>query len=284
MALPPYGGVRELMSQKTKAFWKKILAGFILGVGGILPGVSGGILAVSMGLYRRMLEAVYTFFRAPKENFLYLLPLGVGGVIGLVSVAQVLEWLMGNYRMPVMYLFIGLVLGGVPSLYREGVGQGKFRPRYLAATGIGILFILLLSFIKADGALVSLRLNFATAMLCGGIIAVGVVVPGVSTAFLLMYLGLYDDMLAALNRFDIPILIATGIGVAALALLTIKFVRYAFNKHSRYAYFGVMGFLVASVALIFPGFASGWNLALHLALAIGGFFASYAMEKAMEKG
>lgn len=271
------------MSQKTKVFWKKVLAGFILGVGGILPGVSGGILAVSMGLYRRMLEAVYTFFRAPKENFLYLLPLGIGGVVGLVSVAQVLEWLMATFRMPVMYLFIGLVLGGVPSLYREGVGSGGFRPRYLAATAMGILFILVLSLIKADGALLHLELNFATAMLCGSIIAVGVVVPGISTAFLLMYLGLYDEMLAALNRFDIPILIATGIGAAALALLTIKFVCYAFNKHSSYAYFGVMGFLVASVWLIFPGFASGWELVLHLALLVGGFFASYAMEKSMEK-
>ena len=271
------------MKPDVKNFLEKMLAGVIMGIGGILPGVSGGIMAVAMGLYRKMLDAVYYFFRAPWENFLFLLPLGIGGVIGLVGTSQILGILLDRFRTPIMYLFIGLVLGGVPSLYKEGVKADRFRPKYLVATAVGALMIYALAMVNPDEGGVDLALNPFTAGLCGGIIALGTVIPGISTSFLLIFLGIYDEMLGALNSFNIPLILCTGIGMALVALLLIRLVKKMFDRFPSYTYFGVMGFLATSVILIFPGLRTGWHILVDFALLAGGFFAAMAMEKMMEK-
>lgn len=271
------------MKQTTKTFWEKTLAGLVIGIGAILPGVSGGILAVSMGLYRRMLDAIYNFFRAPMANFLFLLPIGIGGVVGLLAAGQVLGVLLSHFRLPILYLFMGLVLGGAPSLWKEGIKESGFKPKYLIATLIGALIILALSLIKNISGGLDLPLNGYTAALCGGIIAVGTVIPGISTSFLLIYLGLFDEMLAALNAFNIPILACTGAGVVVVALLLIRSVRTAFIRYPHAVYFAVLGFLCSSVALIFPGLPTGINWLICPLLLIGGYFATFAIEKAMCK-
>ena len=119
----------------------RLLKGAIIGIAAILPGASGGVLAVSMGVYRPVIDAVVGFFKAVKRNALFLLPLGLGGVVGLLATSRLVEWLMANWRMPVMYALIGLVLGGVPSFMKEA-NQHGFKKRYLFGTAFGIVLIL----------------------------------------------------------------------------------------------------------------------------------------------
>lgn len=107
------------MNGKIKNFIKRMLAGLVIGIGGIIPGVSGGILAVSMGLYKPMLDAIGGFFKSPKKSFLFLFPLVIGGAVGLLSMSNAVEWALENYEIPVMCLFFGLVAGGIPSLSKK---------------------------------------------------------------------------------------------------------------------------------------------------------------------
>ena len=110
-----------------KSDWfRRFLAGLIVGIGWILPGVSGGVIAVSLGIYSKMIDAVGSFHRQ-KENFLYLLPIGIGGCIGLFLVSNVLQWLMAEWYNDVVYFFIGLVIGGIPTLLREANSPQGFK-------------------------------------------------------------------------------------------------------------------------------------------------------------
>lgn len=272
------------MNSKVSSFIKRVVAGIVIGIGGILPGVSGGIMAVSMGLYRPMLDAVAGFFKSPVKNFLFLLPLGIGGVAGLLGVSFLLDWLLNAYMKPILYLFIGLVAGGVPSFIHQANEHG-FKKRYLWTTFVGVLVVaglFILDKTATDGRV--WELNPLTSAMSGGILAVGTVIPGISTSFILMYMGLYQPLLSALTSLNLSVLIWVGVGAVIVALALIKLVRFLFSRFHGYAYYGVLGFLLATMVLIFPrGVEWSWNQLLCVALAIGGYFAAFYMEKAMSK-
>ncbi len=115
----------------------RLAQGVLLGLGCILPGVSGGVMAVSFGLYRPMLDALTGFFRDWKNNLRFLLPLVAGIALGVLAGAAGLKLLLEQYRTPLLYLFIGLILGGVPGLLREANADG-FRPCWLWALAGGV--------------------------------------------------------------------------------------------------------------------------------------------------
>lgn len=277
-------GDMEEKQHKQHNFLKRFIAGLVIGVGAILPGVSGGIMAVAMGLYRKMLDSIYTFFKAPKKNGLFLLPLAIGAAVGLMGTSLFLEPMLERYNTQMMYLFIGLVAGGVPGLWREGVKERGFHWKYLIFTALGVGIIFGMSGLtKVAGGEISLPFNFWTAMLCGGVIALGTVIPGMSTSFILMFLGIYEPMLQALNRFEIGMLSGALIGIVIVAGALIKFVRMLFDRFPNYAYFAVLGFLCASVVLIFPGFEWSLMQIFNIVLMVGGFIAAVFIERTMNK-
>lgn len=258
-------------------FLIRLIKGIVIGVAAILPGASGGVLAVSMGVYRPVLDAVSTLFKAFRRNVLFLLPLGIGGAAGLFSTSNAVEWLMLNWKRPVMWALIGMVAGGIPSLIREANEQG-FRKRYLIGipVGAGIIgAVALMQALLTGGE--ALPLNGWTAALCGALIGLGTVIPGISTSFLMMYMGVYEPFLAAFNRFDIPILLcAVGGGLVVIAAL-VALVKRLFDRHHGYAYYAALGLLAVSVALIFPGFGKGWQIALDAVLFAACFVITYLL-------
>lgn len=242
------------MTKRRADFLLAIAQGAIIGAAGIIPGASGGVLAVSMGVYRPIVDAVLSLLKAFKKNFLYLLPFGIGGVAGILLTARGLEWLLASCRGALMYALMGMVLGGVPGLIQDANAEG-FHKRYLAGTLAGLLLAVVMA--SLDTAFTgggAWPFTPATMAIAGAILAVGIVIPGVSTSFVLMFMGLYEPLLSALNRFDIPVLFYMGLGLAASGILLLFFVRRMFNRHRGYAYYCVLGFLLGTVALIFPGF------------------------------
>lgn len=172
-------------------FLSKILAGFVIGAGAIIPGLSGGILAVSMGLYQPTIEAITGFFKAPKKNFNFLLPLGIGGVIGFVVFMFLIDSLFAKYQTEVVCLFMGLVIGSIPSFLKEANGDEPFKKTNWLYIILGFAFaitLVLLGFFTGEsgtGAVAASReLTPLLAALCGGIIMIGTVLPGVSTSFI----------------------------------------------------------------------------------------------------
>lgn len=260
---------------KSESFIIRLVKGIIIGIAAILPGASGGVLAVSMGVYEPVLNAVTKLFKTFRRSVFFLFPLGLGGLIGLFATSRAVEWLMLNWKREVMWALIGMVLGGIPSLIKEANEKG-FKKKYLLGTLLGAALIgaaaLAQEWISGGN---TLPLNGWTATLCGALVGLGTVIPGISTSFIMMYLGLYEPFLAAFNRFDLVILFCAGLGALAVILLLIALVKRLFEKHHGYAYYGALGLLLVSVALIFPGFGSGWKILLDAALFTVGFVGTY---------
>lgn len=279
--------IRKPMKKMIKSDWfRRFLAGLIVGIGWILPGVSGGVIAVSLGIYSKMIDAVGSFLQAKKKNFLYLLPIGIGGCIGLFLVSNVLQWLMAEWYNDVVYFFIGLVIGGIPTLLREANSPQGFKKQYLIFFAIGLSIIVLLFASEATGAtnVDSLQqLQPWHAILSGAILSIGTIIPGISTSFILLILGLYEPMLTALNSLNIPLLIYAAIGFAAMSLLSIKSIQLLFKRFPGYSYYCVLGFLVGSTFLAFPTPSWDAGLLIGVLLFAAGVFISLKMSKAPQK-
>lgn len=226
---------------------RNVAAGFLIGIGCVLPGVSGGVMAMSFGLYRPMLDAALHFFDRPLQRLRFLLPLAIGGAAGMAAGAKLLAALMTRYRTEMLYLFIGFILGGVPQLWREAK-KGKGSPAALAA---GIVLALPLAMGGAGAALENLRpwQQLAAGLLEG----VGTVVPGISTSFVLIRLGWYTAYLEILSMPQLLPLCHIALGFGLSALVCMRSVQWLFDHATGHAYFAVLGFLMVSAALVFPG-------------------------------
>lgn len=250
------------------AFVRKAFAGLLIGAGCVLPGVSGGVMAVSFGLYRPMLDALLGFFTDVKGNARFLAPLAVGGALGFFLGAVALSSLMTRYETVMLWLFIGFILGGVPGVVRRANENG-FRVRYLLALAFGLAASLSLALMKGSGADVS-SLTLPQALAAGGIQGFSTVVPGVSGSFLLIFLGWYQAYLQAVSSLSLGTLLPVGAGFALVALSCMRAVKWLFDRVPAYAYYGVLGFLLGTTALIVPPIGAGLALLSQaLALVLG---------------
>ncbi|HPK16908.1 MAG: hypothetical protein BWY35_02011 [Firmicutes bacterium ADurb.Bin248] len=251
---------------KAGNFFIRLVKGVVIGIAAILPGASGGVLAVAMGVYRPVLDAVTSLFRNFTKSVRFLIPLGLGGLIGLLGTSRIVEWLMLNCRREVMWALIGMVLGGLPSLIREANERG-FKKRYLLGALVGAALIGSVAIAQEFlGNGEALPFNAWTAALSGALIGLGMVIPGVSTSFIMIYLGVYDPFLAAFNRFELDMLVFAGLGALAAVVSLVALVKRLFDRRHGYAYYGALGLLAVSVVLIFPGFGRGWEIALDASL------------------
>ena len=249
-----------------KLFLKRVVCGIVIGIGAVLPGVSGGIIAVSMGLYEGMIRAINGFFSAIRKNFLFLLPIGIGGVIGVGATVLGLTRVLELYETAVLALFCGLVLGTIPSLYDEARGDDRFKKRYVVSAVLGLSMILLFALLESRVTTNEkvTELTVLTAILAGAVISVGVVIPGISSSFLLIYLGWYMAFLKAIESIDIKLIFFLCVGFGLMALLLIRIVAYMLKRHHATSFFAIIGFVVGSVALIIPSVLQGlsWSTPL----------------------
>ena len=128
------------MQKNGGSFWVRMIKGMVIGVAAMLPGASGGVLAVSMGVYKPVIDAVTSIFKSFIKSVKYLLPLGIGGLMGLFGTGRAVEALLASFKISVMWALIGMVLGGLPSLIKEANQRG-FKARYLLGSLLGIAII-----------------------------------------------------------------------------------------------------------------------------------------------
>ncbi|MGI6578014.1 MAG: DUF368 domain-containing protein [Eubacteriales bacterium] len=266
--------------------FRRFLTGVLIGVGWILPGVSGGVIAVSLGIYSKMINAVGNFLRAKKQNFLYLLPIAVGACVGIFLISNVVEWLMSKWFNQVMFFFIGLVLGGIPALLREANTSTGFRKRYLFTFALGLSIVLLLFVTETTNITAEAQTKIEPwhAILAGAFISIGTIIPGISTSFVLIIFGIYEPLLSALNNLDIGVLFYAGLGFAGMSLLSIKSIQLLINRFPGYCLYCVLGFLIGSTCLAFPIPTLDFSLFTEVALFALGLLISLKMGKAPRQG
>lgn len=251
------------------------LKGMLVGGTMLVPGVSGGSMAMILGIYHKLVVAISSFTKDKKRNLCFLLLFCIGAVTGMVLFANPLLTLLETYPMPMSYFFMGAVAGGIP-LILEQADIKKWSGSVFFWLMFGIVIVVLLARISAgifepgqERGIGSLLLLF----LAGIIVAIALILPGISVSYMLLLLGLYDTTVEAVGRLDILFLLPLGIGVVAGILLTTRMLERAMERYTEQTYLIILGFVLASVAELFPGIPSMRELIVCVAAMILGYIA-----------
>lgn len=228
----------------------RLLQGMLIGVGAVLPGISGGVLCVVFGIYKPVMELLGDPLHKFRTHVPKLLPVIAGAAVGFLGVAKILAFFLETYPAPSVCLFIGLITGMLPSLFREAGEQG--RPKGCGAA-LGIAFALIL------GLLIGLNLfsvvitpNFGWYLFCGFCLALSVIAPGMSFSTLLMPLGLYTPFVDGLGSLKLGILIPAGIGAVITVICLARAVDTLFDRFYPYAFHAIIGVVLAATLMIVP--------------------------------
>ncbi|KRN04661.1 DUF368 domain-containing protein [Holzapfeliella floricola] len=229
----------------------RVFKGMLIGSGFILPGISGGTLAVVFGVYERVITFLANIRKNFKQNVLFFLPLGIGGILGIVVFSLLMSVALAKYEYQMLWVFIGAIVGTLPTLFRQSTEQTK---RTTADTIILITTALIMTvfLIFGQGLFSQIPQNFFTWILSGFLIGLGVIIPGLSPSNFLIYMGMYQPMTDGLKTFDLGIVIPLAIG-GILSLVTLsKLVNLILqNYHSRLFNF-IIGVVIASTIVIIP--------------------------------
>ena len=236
-------------------FIKSFFQGILIGAGAILPGISSGVLCVIFGIYENLLDCVLNFFKNIKENFKYLFPIGLGSIIGVVLFGNILKYLFFAYPIQIKFIFIGLILGSIPSLIKESTSKTKFKPYYLIFTLItlliGIFFVILEQKISKFN---DTDYNFLFLVISGFFMSAGIIIPGVSNTLILMLLGIYELYLDAVSIIYLPFLFHLLIGIFLGSIFFMKLTKFLLDKFYPQTFFAIIGFTLGSVFILYPRF------------------------------
>jgi len=223
---------------------KMILAvkGFILGIANIIPGVSGGTLAITLGIYEELIGTISHIFSNLKKNLNFIIPIGIGAVLSVLIMSKLINYSLGEFPVPTTLFFIGLIVGGLP-LIASKVKSVKPSVSHIVA------FLLTFS------------LTMFLLFIVGIIAAATMVVPGISGSFVLMLLGFYKPILNTISNItdfsmlalNMMVLIPFGIGIVVGIILIAKLIEYLLKKHEIITYYAILGFIGSSVISLFVG-------------------------------
>ena len=243
-----------------------VIKGFIMGIANVIPGVSGGTLALTLGIYERFIKAISHFFSNLKENIKFLLPIAIGLVLAIITMSNVIDYSFKHFPLPTTLFFIGLVTGGVPLLTNKVKGTKELKKPssyIIALITFAIVMLLALSEqlfnINLTANLSNMNLfGYILLFLVGVIAAATMVIPGVSGSLVLMLLGYYYPILALVKEVTkfknlLPNIIAGGVfglGILIGIVAVSKLIEYLLEKYETKTYFGVLGFIFASIPAI----------------------------------
>lgn len=250
---------------------KSILKGMVIGIANIIPGVSGGTMMVSMGIYDKLIHCITHLFSEFKKSILFLLPIAVGMVAAIAASSFGLTYLFENLPIQTNLLFVGLILGGLPAIWKKVKGSSVKAGHLLACVLFFALVVGMAALGESEGASADLSFNLGNVVILlvvGVITSATMVIPGVSGSMVLMLMGFYypvlnavKDFFADLAAFDIDgilrgcgILIPFGIGVVVGIFGIAKLVEIIFEKFPLYAYWAIIGLIVSSpIAILLMG-------------------------------
>lgn len=236
------------------------IKGFILGVANIIPGVSGGTLAVSLGLYEKILDAIGTFFKNFKKNMGLLIPIAIGIGVALITTSKVVSYALTNFKAQTIFLFVGLIYGGTSLLMRKT--RGKENISNIIIFAVTFLIVIGLNFVKADSLTISFTnmgiVDYLLLALIGFIASSSMVIPGISGSFVLMIFGYYEKIINTVSNLtnfselgsNLLILVPFGIGVLIGIVFMAKLITSLIKKYEVKTYFGIMGFVLSSIVVL----------------------------------
>lgn len=258
------------------------IKGIFVGIANIIPGVSGGTIAVVLGIFDEMISAVNNIFKNFRKYAGFLIPLFLGAGAGIVLFSKLLKYCLENYSFPTSMFFVGLVIGSIPLIYKKAT-EKKVDYKCYIATVVAFLIVVGFSFLTGNDSKTISDINIDVLtiikiLLAGIIASAAMVVPGISGSFVLVLLGMYNTVLTAISEFsslvakngaeiskigfmtavgnvlsskEFIVLITVMIGVIIGVVLISKLIQFLFNRAYSITYFSILGLIFGSIYSIF---------------------------------
>lgn len=251
---------------------KLIIKGFIVGLGKIIPGVSGSVLAMTLGIYNQLIEAITHFLDNVKEHFKFLFFFFLGVGLAIILGSKLLLYFLNRHYGLTMYLFLGLIIGTLVPFIKSLKFSKKNIMIFLIASSIMIVFS------GVQGNIIRMPFNSFNIVLCGFIDALTSIVPGISGTLIFMLLGVYDDIL---NLLANPIQISLtfyGIGMAIGIIITCYIMNYLLKHYKFETYSAISAFMVISIIVLMFNLKGYLNIFSFLFFLIG-LLLAFILEK-----
>lgn len=265
----------------------RMIKGALVGIGAILPGLSGGVLMVIFGIYDPLLAFLAQFPKRLKHYFKLFLPVGIGGLLGILVFSGAVSAAFGSYAAQFISLFIGFVVGTIPAIWATAGKNGRKRSDYFAL-GIALVSIMILM-LTGEREYTNIEPNFFVWIGGGVLVGLGFIVPGLSPSNFLIYLGLYSKMTDGISKFDLMVILPIMLGVLLAIVIFAKLVSMLFSRFYSTMYHIILGTVIGSSLAIIPtniapalgeaglaltGLSFGWSLALIIVMFVLGLIAS----------
>ncbi len=241
------------MNSKLKTNVAILLKGFVIGSSMSVPGVSGGTMAILLGIYDKLISSISNFLKDLKGNILFLMKFCAGAAVGIGSLAFVIKWLLEKFPLPVSFFFLGAVIGGIPALYKK-TKESRLKLSSAVYFLIGLIAVISIGFTPTGNFDISTGTglsHYLMVLVTGIIIALALVLPGISTSHMLLVLGMYDAMLAAITGFDLIYIGVVGVSTVIGIFLITKPIEWTMNKFPHQTYCMIIGFVLGSTSEIF---------------------------------
>lgn len=261
-------------------FFSNCLKGIVIGAGAILPGISSGVLCVIFGIYEKLLNSLLNFFKDVKSNFKYLFPIIIGVCIGIFIFSNFLNYFFITFPIQTKSIFIGLLLGCVPSLIKQCNNKFSFKFRYLLFTLFAFLLTIFLIFIEKTFHFNDFNnYDFGYLFVSGFVMSIGIVVPGISNTIILMLMGVYTIYLSAVSSIYLPILIPMGLGVLVGCIIFMLLTKFLLNNFYAQTFYSIIGFSIGSILILLPDISFNISsLVSFLCILLGLFISSFFKE------
>lgn len=289
---------------------KLIAIGIILGVANVIPGVSGGTMAVVFGIYNRLIDLISLNLKKIIANWKFILPLGIGMVTGILLFSKIITYLFNNFPIQTNWFFIGIILGSIPMIFTHWLNAKKQTPLpeqteqlhqedqatqtkqskkipissiICCVISLAVMIFMTLNKIEKPQAaeITGFSWNSAIIMFFGlAIAAIAMIIPGISGSFIMLALGIYSTVIGAIDSFNIYLLIPGALGAIAGLLCGAKLVRILMSKIPSQTYGIIFGLILGSVFVIFP--TAGYSpliVLTSIVCAAAGFLVSFLFSK-----
>ncbi|MBR2717989.1 MAG: DUF368 domain-containing protein [Clostridia bacterium] len=268
----------------------KMIQGALIGAGAVLPGVSGGVLAVLFGVYKPLMRFLAHPLKEWKKCLMQLWPIFVGVVIGYIGIAKLLAEVLERYETQALALFVGMTIGIMPSLFREAGEKGRDKKSWMS---MAIVFAVALALLIVCRVMqITIVPNFFWNMFGGFALVLSIIAPGMSSSVLLLPLQatnaagdtftFYEHITGAIGNLDFAVLLPIGVGAVLTLVLLTKAIDWLLNNHYSVTFHGIIGIVIAATIFTVPAaaFTAGVGSCLiHVLFVVVGAIITLALDK-----